>query len=91
MLFLTIKGRYGLWIPMSIMGLVCLVAGIASSFLPETLNENLPQNTADSIKFSKNKKYFSLTSTKLNCDIILMSNTVNSELKDNQNELLQPL
>ena len=44
---------------MFIMGFSCLIAGIASSFLPETLNENLPQNSADSRKFGKNKSYFS--------------------------------
>jgi len=46
------------------MGSVCSIAGIASSFLPETLNDNLPQNTMDSIKFDKNKIYFSLASNK---------------------------
>ncbi|CAG2100752.1 unnamed protein product [Medioppia subpectinata] len=57
---ITYLGRYGLWIPMFIMGFGCLIAGIASSFLPETLNENLPQNSADSQKFGKNKSYFCL-------------------------------
>ena len=52
--------RYALWIPMAIMSSVFLIAGISSSFLPETLNENLPQNTEDSLKFGRNKSYFSL-------------------------------
>ncbi|CAG2172216.1 unnamed protein product [Oppiella nova] len=58
-------GRYGLWIPMFIMGFGCLIAGIASSFLPETLNENLPQNSAESKKFGKNKSYFCLANVSL--------------------------
>jgi len=48
------------------MGLVCLIAAFASSLLPETLNENLPQNSSDSIKFGKNKPYLSLATTKNN-------------------------
>jgi hypothetical protein len=45
---------------MMIMGSVCLVAGFASTFLPETLNESLPQNIMEAKKFGKNRKYFSL-------------------------------
>ena len=44
---------------MIIMGTTCLLASIAGSFLPETLNENLPQNSAESKKFDKNRPYFS--------------------------------
>ena len=47
---------------MFIMGSGCMVAGIASSFLPETLNENLPQNSKELEKLGKNKPYFSLAS-----------------------------
>ncbi|XP_054165122.1 beta-alanine transporter-like [Oppia nitens] len=61
--YISYLGKYGLWIPMFIMGLVCIIAGLTSSFLPETLNENLPQTTADTQKFAKNRKYFSLAKT----------------------------
>ncbi|XP_054169097.1 carcinine transporter-like [Oppia nitens] len=61
--YISYLGKYGLWIPMFIMGLACIIAGVASSFLPETLNENLPQNSADTQKFGKNSKYFSLAKT----------------------------
>jgi len=49
---------------MLIMGLTCLVVGIIASFLPETLNEYLPQNVQEAKQFGKNAKYFSLAKVK---------------------------
>ncbi|KAF8794655.1 hypothetical protein HNY73_002614 [Argiope bruennichi] len=36
-----------------------IVAGIMAAFLPETLNENLPQSINDAEKFGLNQKFFS--------------------------------
>jgi hypothetical protein len=57
--FLLYQGRYGVWIPLLIIGLSTFVIGIISSFLPETLNENLPQTIDDGEKFGKGRKFFS--------------------------------
>lgn len=46
------------------MGLVCVFSGVLSSFLPETLNENLPQNVAEARLLGADQKYFSLARTK---------------------------
>lgn len=56
--FLAIFGKY---IPFLIIGLVCLTAGLASSFLPETLNEILPQTVHDAETFGKDQAYLSCT------------------------------
>jgi len=48
------------------MGTTCLLASIAGSFLPETLNENLPQNSAESKKFDKKQSYFSFAINSIN-------------------------
>lgn len=46
------------------MGAVCVIAGIGAAFLPETLNENLPQTIEDGEEFGKDQKFFSLAKTK---------------------------
>ena len=52
---------------MAIIGAICLVAAFLASFLPETLNEYLPQRAQDSAEFGSGKAYFSLANmTKLN-------------------------
>ncbi|XP_015597114.2 organic cation transporter protein-like [Cephus cinctus] len=50
----TSKIQYN--IPMMIMGSVCMVAGVLSIFLPETLKEHLPQTLLDGELFGINQK-----------------------------------
>ncbi|CAL1269583.1 unnamed protein product [Larinioides sclopetarius] len=50
---------YGKSIPFVIIGMAGIVAGILASFLPETLNENLPQSISDIEEFGKHQKFFS--------------------------------
>ncbi|CAL1269581.1 unnamed protein product, partial [Larinioides sclopetarius] len=50
---------YGRAIPFIIIGGCGIVAGILATFLPETLNENLPQSINDAEKFGLNQKFFS--------------------------------
>ena len=46
-------------IPLGVMGLINLVAAVASSFLPETLGCNLPETLKAASEYGKNQKYFS--------------------------------
>ncbi|XP_054714288.1 organic cation transporter protein-like [Uloborus diversus] len=50
---------YGKAIPFIIIGSSCLMAGLLASFLPETLNENLPQTIFDAEEFGRHQKFFS--------------------------------
>lgn len=52
---------YGKFIPFVIVAFMCITAGLFASFLPETLNENLPQTIMDAESFGKNQKFFSCT------------------------------
>jgi len=54
-----LKGQYGVWIPLLFMGSVCIVIGLVSTLLPETLNENLPQTVEEGNIFGSDQKYFS--------------------------------
>ncbi|KFM59486.1 Organic cation transporter 1, partial [Stegodyphus mimosarum] len=54
--FLAIYGKY---LPYLIIGMVCILAGFSATFLPETLNEILPQTIYDAEKFGKDQKFFS--------------------------------
>ncbi|GIX97827.1 organic cation transporter 1 [Caerostris darwini] len=59
--YITLLNQYGKALPFVLIGLTSLVTGILASFLPETLNENLPQTMTDAEAFGKNQKYFSWT------------------------------
>lgn len=58
--YLASLGKFRVWLPLVIMGAVCLTSGILSAFLPETLFENLPQTLEDGDSFGKDQKFFSL-------------------------------
>jgi len=58
------KAKFGAWIPLAIIGVLCLSAAFFASFLPETLNEYLPQSAKDSAEFGSQKPYWSLASPK---------------------------
>lgn len=57
--YLIYLGVYGKAIPFVVIGSASIIAGIFASFLPETLNENLPQTISDAEEFGKKHKYFS--------------------------------
>lgn len=42
------------------MGSISIISGITASFLPETLNENLPQTIDDGDDFGRDLKYWVL-------------------------------
>uniref|UniRef100_A0A2L2YNP7 Organic cation transporter 1 n=1 Tax=Parasteatoda tepidariorum TaxID=114398 RepID=A0A2L2YNP7_PARTP len=50
---------YGKAIPFVIIGLCCILCGLLASFLPETLNENLPQSIYEAEEFGRSQKFFS--------------------------------
>lgn len=56
LIYLSVHGKA---IPFIVIGSVAIIAGILASFLPETLNENLPQTISDAEEFGKNQKFFS--------------------------------
>ncbi|KAH9511701.1 Sugar transporter [Dermatophagoides farinae] len=56
--------KYGEWIPLFIIGILCLLASIIASFLPETLNEYLPQCSREAANFGRDKKFFTMADLK---------------------------
>ncbi|KAI1305343.1 Organic cation transporter 1 [Halotydeus destructor] len=58
--YLAATGKSHVWLPLLVMGSVCLMAGIAASFLPETLDKNLPQTLQDGENFGRGQAYLSL-------------------------------
>ena len=51
------------------MGIISVVSGVANSFLPETLHENLPQTIEDGDSFGRKQKFFSLAKKKSHLSI----------------------
>nr|CAD7417340.1 unnamed protein product [Timema poppensis] len=47
--------------PYIILGLLTTLAAISATFLPETLNQKLPENLTDAQNFGKDQKFWSLT------------------------------
>ncbi|ODM94866.1 Organic cation transporter 1 [Orchesella cincta] len=43
-----------------IMGMLCIIGLVVSAFLPETLNQNLPETIDDANKFGKGVKFWSV-------------------------------
>ncbi|XP_055944940.1 organic cation transporter 1-like [Argiope bruennichi] len=56
--YLAVFGKY---IPFLVIGLTAVLASFSGTFLPETLDEILPQTIQDGETFGKNQKYFSCT------------------------------
>nr|XP_027205182.1 organic cation transporter 1-like [Dermatophagoides pteronyssinus] len=73
-------GKYGAWIPLFIIGIICLIASIIASFLPETLNEYLPQRAHEAAQFGSDKKYFSMANLKPEHSMTTMM-TINSDVQ----------
>ena len=48
------------WIPMAIIGLILIPVAVLTSFLPETLNCDLPQTITEANSFGSKQKYWSL-------------------------------
>ncbi|KFM65316.1 Organic cation transporter 1, partial [Stegodyphus mimosarum] len=62
--YIVYLGVYGKSIPFLTIGICCLLAGVLSAFLPETLNKNLPQTINDAKEFGKDQKFFSFNRQK---------------------------
>ncbi|RWS08752.1 Organic cation transporter 1-like protein [Dinothrombium tinctorium] len=58
--YLSHLGRDNVLIPLTTIGVACVLSGVASTFLPETLNQNLPQEVYEAQQFGKGQKFFSL-------------------------------
>lgn len=57
-LITLLQGAYGVWLPLFIISTISAIAAIEASFLPETLNENLPQTIVEGENFGKGNKYW---------------------------------
>lgn len=66
---------YGKQLPFVVISLVCIIAAVLSSFLPETLNGNLPQTTTEAEMFGKDEKYFSWRRKKCSSNTVPVSIT----------------
>jgi hypothetical protein len=62
--YLVSLGKIHVWIPLIVMGLIAITSGITVAFLPETLNENLPQTLQDGDSFGAGQEFFSFAKTK---------------------------
>ncbi|KAF7494955.1 Organic cation transporter 1 [Sarcoptes scabiei] len=58
--YIAYLDKYGSWIPMLIIGLICLFSSIIASFAPETLHKRLPQTILESQRIFSRQNYFSL-------------------------------
>ncbi|KAG8183926.1 hypothetical protein JTE90_029030 [Oedothorax gibbosus] len=58
--YLIYLGVYGKAIPFVVIGSTGIIAGVMAAFLPETLNENLPQSIFDAEDFGRKQKFFSM-------------------------------
>ncbi|KAG8183928.1 hypothetical protein JTE90_029032 [Oedothorax gibbosus] len=58
--YLVYLAIYGKAIPFVAFGITSMVAGFLAAFLPETLNENLPQTLFDAEEFGKDQKFYSV-------------------------------
>lgn len=52
------------WFPMFLLGSLCIVDAVVSSFLPETLNTNLPQTIEEAEVFGKGIPFWSLANVR---------------------------
>ena len=57
--YITGLGAKDKRIPLAAMGLINLVAAVASSFLPETVGCDLPETLKAAAEYGKNQSYFS--------------------------------
>jgi OCT family organic cation transporter-like MFS transporter 4/5 len=48
-----VSGKFGQALPLVIFGGASVIAGILSVFLPETLNQKLPETIQDGVEFGK--------------------------------------
>lgn len=66
------------------MGSISIISGITASFLPETLNENLPQTIDDGDDFGRDLKYWALAK-KVTNELEEENDRKESLLKSNMN------
>lgn len=50
--------------PIMLIGIICIASGVILTFVPETLNENLPQSIEDAECFADNRSYWSFAKSK---------------------------
>ncbi|XP_035218995.1 carcinine transporter-like isoform X2 [Stegodyphus dumicola] len=61
--YIVYLAKYGTYIPFLIFAMISMASGVCASFLPETLNKNLPQTVADAENFEKDFKFFSCSAS----------------------------
>lgn len=79
--YISSLGQNGLWIPLSIFGTFCLFVAVLQSFLPETMNEPLPQNIVEAEQLGSESKFFALSKSEFS-DLSL------NEVSKNDNKIL---
>ncbi|CAL1269584.1 unnamed protein product [Larinioides sclopetarius] len=57
--YIAMLSQYGRALPFLIIGLTSFITGVLGTFLPETLNENLPQTVTDAEEFGRDQTYLS--------------------------------
>lgn len=57
--YIAILGRQAQWLPLLILAIFSLVSAFLQIFLPETLNEPLPQTISEAEHIGSDKKFFS--------------------------------
>lgn len=57
--YLTYLAKYGVWLPLVILGSLSIMGSVIVTWLPETLNESLPQNIEDVEFFGREKAFWS--------------------------------
>ncbi|XP_042901440.1 carcinine transporter isoform X3 [Parasteatoda tepidariorum] len=74
------------YIPFLIIGLVCVLAAVSATFLPETLNEVLPQTINDAEAFGKGQQFLSCSSKRRSSVISNEDEKSPHLLKDTSND-----
>ena len=68
------------------MGIISILSGLMASFLPETLNENLPQTIDDGDDFGSDMKYLSFANVDAGENDEIIVERKKSLIKNNFNE-----
>ncbi|ODM93566.1 Organic cation transporter 1 [Orchesella cincta] len=77
--------------PYWIMGMLCIIGLVVSAFLPETLNQNLPETIDDANKFGKGVKFWSTRSKSITSTLGSLRTSRRSTAGQGENALDPPI